>query len=85
MSMNFERPLTDEQREFFKDFMGDRVEAMDEKTALLNTNKFDRSEMSQLATKFEQVITTELNEPGEVKKLSDGTSYQVTPSGWRKL
>ena len=85
MSMNFDRPLTDEQQQVFREFMGDRVEAMDKSTALLNTRNFVGSEMSDLARKLNQVVTLEMNEPGEIKTLSDGSRYQVTPEGWRKL
>lgn len=69
----------------FKEFMGDRLEAMDRKMALLNTREFVGSEMSNMARKLNQVVTVELNELGEIKTLSDGTRYQVTPSGWKKL
>ena len=32
-----------------------------------------------------QPVRVELNDIGEIKEMSDGTKYQVTPQGWKKL
>ena len=85
MSVNFEKPLSDEQQEIVKEFFGERLETMDEQTALLNTNQLFGNEMCNLARELNQVVTAELNQGGEIKTLSDGSRYQVTPEGWRKL
>lgn len=85
MSVNFEKPLSDEQQEIVKEFFGADFAAGDDRTALINSTKFYQREMSDMARKLNQVVTLELNEPGEIITLSDGSRYQVTPEGWRKL
>jgi hypothetical protein len=68
-------------REIFRD---DLV-AMDEKTALVNRNEFQQKLMKEIANTAEQPATLELNGEGDIKTMSDGTRYRVTPDGWRKL
>jgi len=39
----------------------------------------------KIANTARQPVSVELNEQGEIKTMSDGTKYQVTPSGWKKI
>lgn len=85
MSMNFDRPISEEHQDFIKKLMGDQVEALDDRTTLLNTAFIDQKKMSAIANKTNQVVTVEINEPDEIKTMSDGTRYKVTPHGWVKV
>lgn len=85
MSMNFEKPLTDENQEFLREFIGEDIIALDEKTVLFKTRNVNQQAVSHIAKMVNQVATVEINEPDEIKTLSDGSQYQVTPQGWKKL
>jgi len=85
MSINFNDPMNDEAKQMMKDTFGDQIAYMDSKTALIDRMEIMQSEMSKLANVAEQVVTVELNEPGEIKTMADGTQYRVTPQGWRKV
>lgn len=85
MSMNFKEPLSDEAFAKIKKFFGEPA-AGDRKTLLFNEMKvIDSSAMTEIANTAKQPATIELHGNGEIKTLSDGTRYQVTPQGWRKL
>ncbi len=85
MSMNFEKPLTDENQSFLREFIGEDLVALDEKTALFNTRNVNQRAVGHIAKMVNQVVTVEINEPDEIKTLSDGSEYQVTPQGWKKI
>lgn len=85
MSIQFERPLTEEQQESMKEMFGDRLAASDERVALLNDRNIYASEMKELANKTGQRVSVELNDNDDVKEMSDGTKYVVTPAGWKKI
>ena len=85
MSMNFNKPLTDENQAFLKEFMGEDLVALDRKQALFNSRQINQQAMKHIANEVGQVVTVELNEPNEIKVMSDGSRYEVTPSGWKKL
>ncbi len=85
MSMNFDNPINKEQQGFIRELLGDKLEAIDEKTALFDAREVFSQDVSKIATKLNQRVTVELNEPGEIKEMSDSTQYRVTPQGWKKL
>lgn len=85
MSLNFQDPINKKDQEFIKEFFGDRLEVVDERTALLNTRSFAQSEMKTLTNRLNQVVELELNGDDEIKTMADGTRYKVTPEGWRKI
>ena len=90
MSIQFEDAFNDEAREFIRSMMEAKeipeLVAKDEKTLLVNgAAAIKVSDMSELARKARQPVTVELNGIGEIKELSDGTRYEVTHKGWRKV
>lgn len=86
MSMQFDDPMNEKTREFIEETFGPGV-PMDERTALVSFrhNLVDRELNRKIANIAEQPLTLALLAEGETKTLSDGTVYQVTPQGWRKL
>jgi len=85
MSINFEKPISEEDQEFLRKMMGDRLVDMDEKTALFHNDIIDQQKMKDIASRSGQTVSVELNEEGDIKTLSDGTQYLATKAGWQKL
>jgi len=85
MSIQFDKPITEEHQEFIREVMGRQVEVLDDSLMLLKSGIIDQKKMKEIANETNQVVTVELNEPGEIKTMSDGTRYQVTSRGWRKI
>lgn len=90
MSINFNDPMNAEAREMFRQMVdaGDLPQpiAMDERRALFNDAlKLEQKKMGDLARAAKQPVTLELNSEGEIKEMSDGTKYKVTPRGWVKV
>ena len=84
MSINFNREVDDDVLEEMKRAFG-KDTPMDRKTALIDTTVVDQKEMKKLAHMANQPVSVELHEEGEIKTLADGTRYQVTERGWRKI
>jgi len=85
MSINFDEPVGPEAESMIKELFGDPV-ASDAKTFLYDKQiVLAQKRMTELANKAKQPATVELNSEGEIKTMSDGTQYQVTPKGWRKI
>ena len=84
MSINFNDEVNDDVLEEMKRFFG-KDTPMDRKTALIDTSVIDQKEMKKLANMSNQPVSVELHGEGEIKTLADGTRYQVTERGWRKL
>lgn len=64
----------------------EKIEAMDEKTVLLKQfNEIKQSDMKEIANTANQPVSVELHGNGEIKTMSDGTEYEVTPQGWQKI
>ena len=85
MSINFNNPVDPEASSMIKELFGKPV-AEDDKTFLFNQQlELHQKQMSELARKAGQPVVVELNSEGEIKTMRDGTRYQVTPKGWRKL
>ena len=85
MSMSFDKPISDDDKDFIKKMFGKGVDAMDEKIVLLNHRMHLHSEMKEVANQTKQPVSLEINSEGEIKPLSDGSRYRVTESGWKKL
>jgi len=41
--------------------------------------------MKKIANAAKQPVSIELNDLGEVKTMQDGTKYEVTPNGWKRI
>ena len=83
MSMNFKEDLTEEHQKKIRE-MFDTV-AVDERTALFNDKVIDQKRMKTIANETNQVVEVELHGEGDIKTMSDGTQYEVTPRGWKKI
>lgn len=85
MSINFEEPMSDEARALMKELFGE-PDVEDDRHALFSKRlTMVQQDMSKLANVAKQPVTVEVHELGEVKTMSDGTRYKVTPGGWVKL
>ena len=85
MSINFEDPMNEAAKSMMEELFKDRIQAMDERTALLDKMELQQKAMSELATVAKQPVTAEIHPVGDIKTMSDGTKYEVTADGWRKL
>ena len=84
--MQFQEPMNDETAEKIEKMFGPGV-PMDARTALINDidRRLDYQNMKEIANTAKQPVTISVVHEGEIKTLSDGTQYQVTPRGWIKL
>jgi len=85
MSMNFKEDITEEHQSIIKEMFGDEMVAIDERTALFNSRLINQQKMKKIANKIQQPVEVELNDLEDIKTMTDGTRYQVTPTGWVKL
>lgn len=86
MSMNFQDPVNPEALAKIMDAFGDKVVTHDRKTFLLNdAGAIHQKLMKEIANAAKQPATVELNGEGDIKVMSDGTRYRVTPTGWQKI
>lgn len=85
MSMNFEKPISEEEQGFIKEMLGDQVKAIDAKTALLEGRVIQQQQMKKIANKLNQPVYVELHGEDEIKTMSDGSQYRVTMSGWVRI
>ena len=84
MSMNFEKPLTEDQQSFIKDAFGDQLKALDDQVGLLESKAFNQKQMKNIANEIGQVLTVELNSIGDRKEVG-GIIYELDERGWKKL
>ena len=85
MSMQFDNPVNDAALAKIKELFGEPV-ASDRKTLLFDRMRDIRQhEMKEVANLAKQPATVEIHGQGTIKTMSDGTRYEVTPQGWRKL
>lgn len=86
MSATFQNPVDDEMMKHMAEFFGQPV-ATDRKIFLYDElpDPLVGGKVAELAKKDEQPLTVEINDPGEIKTLSDGTKYRVTQKGWQKI
>ena len=86
MSMSFQQDLNPEAASMIEELYGDRVVALDKRTALLDAfTEATQSQMTELANTAKQPVVVEINKPDEIKTMQDGTEYKVTPQGWKKV
>jgi len=86
MSIQFEKPMNEETVEAIKKAFGKKIAVMDRKNVLLeNLSMISQKKMSAIAKKAKQPITLNLHDNDDIVEMSDGTKYQVTNEGWRKV
>ena len=83
MSIQFERPITEGQQDMVRKLL--KTDLVDDKTALFDAMTVHQQDMKKLANETKQVVSVELNSPGDIKTMSDGTQYKATPQGWVKI
>lgn len=85
MSINFNRELNDDGLAKMREVFGEAV-ASDGKQFLFDKmQEIKQADMKAIANAANQPATVELHGDGEIKTMADGTRYQVTPTGWKKL
>lgn len=85
MSMNFEHPINEATASRIEELFGKPV-ASDGKTLLFDQmGEIRGRDMKEVANLAKQPATIEVHGNGDIKTMADGTRYQVTPQGWRKL
>lgn len=86
MSMNFQDPVNDATLKKIAEEFGDKVVTHDRKTFLLNdVGAIHQRLMKQIANEAKQPVAVEMHDQGDIKVMSDGTRYRVTPQGWQKI
>lgn len=85
MSINFEQPVNDAVMEKLKDLFGEPA-VNDRKTLLFDRiGTIQQAQMKEVANLAKQPMTVEVHGQGDIKTMSDGTRYEVTPQGWKRL
>jgi len=85
MSMNFNEPVNDAALARIKELFGEPV-ASDRKTLLFDhMTEIHSRDMKEIANLAKQPAAIEIHGDGDIKTMGDGTRYQVTPKGWRKI
>lgn len=85
MSITFDHKINSEAFAKLRNAFGEPA-AQDGRTFLFDEmREIKRSTMSEIAKAAEQPATVELHDKGDIKVMSDGTRYQVTAQGWRRL
>lgn len=85
MSIGFNEPMNDAARKMLKEIYGNPV-AEDEKTMLFDQTKdIEQRDMKAVANAAGQPATVELHALDEIKTMSDGRKYRVTPNGWKRI
>ena len=85
MSINFDNEANPQTRELIEKLFGKPV-ADDGKHFLMdNVRVIQQKLMKEIANTARQPAKVELHGIGEIKTLDDGSQYEVTPSGWRKI
>ena len=86
MSMNFKDPIDGETQSMIKEMFGEHIVDMDDKTTLFNRGMdMLQSDFKKIANKSKQVVEVEINDVGDVKKMSDGSEYKCSIDGWIKI
>ena len=85
MSMNFNQPVNPEALRMIEEVFGKPV-VSDGKTLLFdNMGEIDSRDMRNIANAAKQPAIIEIHGGSDIKVMADGTRYQVTPNGWRRL
>ena len=86
MSMNFQDPINDEARELIKDTFLEKIAVQDERTVLLeNVGEIHQKQMKAIANAANQPAVLERHGIGDIKVMANGTKYEATVKGWRKV
>lgn len=83
MSLNFQEPVDNDVIARIKELVP--VKAHDNRTFLIDTDTIVAAKMKAIANAAKQPAEIELHGVGEIKELADGSRYEVTANGWRKL
>ena len=84
--MQFERELTPDEQDELAAAFADGMVAIDEKQALLDWfGEDDEIKRETFEKRLSQKINVGALAEGEIRTMSDGTQYQVTTKGWRKI
>ena len=85
MSVNFQDEVSPEAIKRMAEVFGEPV-ATDKRLFLYDQmREIEQSRMKELANMTKQPVTVEMNAPGEIKTMSDGTKYEVTEHGWKRV
>jgi hypothetical protein len=86
MAMSFSNPVNDAALAKIAEEFGDKIVTHDRKTFLLDKVEFlNQQVMKEIANTAKQPATVELCGEGDIRVMSDGTRYRVTPDGWKKV
>ena len=88
MGMHFENPIDDETMDLIKKKFIGHIAVADQQNILLeklNEKIIHQKDMSEIARKANQPATLKMYDQDDVVEMTDGTKYQVTKSGWKKL
>lgn len=86
MSMQFDEAMDEKSKAAIMKAFGDTMAVSDEKTALFdNLTEEKQEEFEAFPYEIDQNVTTKIHKGGDVVEMSDGTKYQVTTKGWRKI
>ena len=85
MSINFENEVNQEAIEKMRKAFGDPVAADGKQFLFDRMQEIKQSDMKAIVNAAKQPAAVELHGEGEIKTMADGTRYEVTPTGWRKL
>ena len=85
MSMNFNQPVNPKAMKMIEELFG-KPAASDGKTLLFdNMGEIDSRDMRKIVNAAKQPATIEIHGGDDIKTMADGTRYQVTSKGWRRL
>lgn len=88
MSIQFDKPMSKETEQRLKQMFGASIAVIDDRNVLLEnlTREIKQKEMSAIAKEEKQPITLNIHhEIGDIVEMSDGTKYEVTEKGWKKV
>ena len=86
MSIQFEKPMNEETVEAIKKAFGEKIAVIDGKNVLLEKlTAVYQGKMSAIAKKAKQPATLNIHAEGDIVEMSDGTKYQASPRGWKKI
>lgn len=85
MSISFPQPPSPESIEMMERIFGKPVAKSDREFLYDKIQTLEQKQMSELARAAKQPVTVELHDVGEIKTMSDGTKYRVTPTGWVRV
>lgn len=86
MSMSFDEPVNNAALKRIFELFGEPVSLGNRRKLLFNNmNEVNQKDMKEIANLAGQPVMVGVHSLGEIVEMSDGTRYQVTEKGWRKL